>query len=45
MSKWVQMFSGLKVLVVELCIMCPGKSQTVIQVNVVTQAGIQHLTT
>jgi hypothetical protein len=44
-SKWVQMFSSLRVSVVELCIMCPGKFQTVIQVNDVTQAGTQHPTT
>jgi hypothetical protein len=35
MSKWVQMFSGLSVSVIVLCIMCTqaGKSQIVMQVN------------
>jgi hypothetical protein len=43
MVKWVQMFSGQRVPVVELCIMCTGKSHIVIQVNdAVTQTGTQH---
>jgi preprotein translocase subunit SecY len=33
MVKWVQMFSGQRVPVVELCIMCTIKSQIVIQIN------------